>query len=128
MLRALVHRIGDISTEPCLTKGDARVGDRLTVQPRGATGSDLLFKRQVRAHRDCHAPSTLCVIELAQFDDRASRSIARGVQIRQANVMGAPIDAVNDGVGSTLEFVIQSAIDQAANDGLVKDLAGEDEA
>ena len=65
------------------------------------------------------------VVELAQLDDRARRAVAGGVEIGKLDVVGAPVDAVDDGVGRTLQLIVEAAIDQAADDRDVQALASE---
>ena len=46
--------------------------------------------------------------------------------MRQLDVVGAPVDAIDDGIGRALQLVVKAALDQAADDGNVEAFAGED--
>ncbi len=68
---------------------------------------------------------TLRVLIAAQLDDRARRAVASGVEVGQSDVMGAPVRAVDHGIGRTLQLVVETAIDQPTDDRIVEALAGE---
>ena len=71
------------------------------------------------------ATPALRVVELAQLDDRAGRAVAGGVEVGKLDVVGAAVDAVDHGIGRTLQLIVEAAIDQPADDGHVEALAGE---
>ncbi len=66
----------------------------------------------------------LGVVEFAQLDDGARRAVARGVEIGQLDVVGAAVDAIDHGVGRTLQLIVETAIDQPADDRDIQALGG----
>mgnify|MGYP002664115957 CR=1 FL=1 len=46
--------------------------------------------------------------------------------MRELDVVGASVDAIDDGIGRALQLVVKAALDQAADDGNVEAFAGED--
>src|SRR3546814_7950220 len=46
--------------------------------------------------------------------------------MRQANMMGPAIDAIDHGIGSPLQLVVEAAFDQAADDGSIEAFASQD--
>src|SRR5665213_2851930 len=59
---------------------------------------------------------TIRVIIGPRLDDRASGGVAGHLQIAEAQMMGAPVDSGNDGVGGPLQFVVEAPLHQPAED------------
>ena len=65
------------------------------------------------------------VVELAQLDDRSGRAVAGRVEIGKLDVMDAAVDAVDHGIGGALQFVVEAAVKEAADNGIADAFAGE---
>ena len=111
--------------KPRLAERHRIARDRLPIEPGRAARRHLVFDGEVGAHGERDATPALRVVELAQLDDRARRAVAGGVEIGKLDVVGAAVDAVDHGVGRTLQLIVEAAIDQAADDRDVQALAGE---
>src|SRR5690606_1787606 len=59
------------------------------------------------------------------LDDGAGCAVTGGIEIGKPDVMGSPIDAIDHGIGSAFEFIIEPARDQPADDGRIQTFAGE---
>lgn len=92
------------------------LADELAIEPRRARRGDLIGEREVGPDRQRGARLTLPVLEAAKFDDRARRGIARRLQPGEADMVRAPVDAVDHRVGRTGQLVVQATLDQATDD------------
>jgi hypothetical protein len=54
----------------------------------------------------------------ARFDDGPWPGVARHFHVRENKMVGAPVDAFDDGVGRPLQLVVQAALDQSSQDRL----------
>src|SRR5579885_3117865 len=124
MLGAAVKRVANLGAETAAER-DRLARDGLAVEPGGAVRRDLLLERKVRPDGERDTPPALGVVELAQLDDRARGGVSGGVEIGEPDVMGAAIDAVDNGVGGPLQLVVEPARQQAADDRLVEAFAGQ---
>src|SRR5690606_15456814 len=69
-----------------------------SVEPCRARRGDLFGEVHVRTHGESYALTPLAILKAAQFDDRARPAIAGRLDIGKPNVMGAPVDPIDDGV------------------------------
>ena len=90
----------------------------LTVEPSGAAGLDLRLQRQIGAHRKGDALPAGGIFKAAQLDDAARRGVGRRVEVGQADMVRAPIHAVDHGVGRAFELVVEAACDKPPDDRL----------
>ena len=97
----------------------------MAIEPGCAARRHLVFDGEVGTHRDGDATPALGVVEFAQLDDGARRAVAGGVEIGKFDVVGAAVDAVDHGVGRTLQLIVETAIDQPADDRDIQALASE---
>ncbi len=125
MLGAPVHRLANLRAEAAAAECDGIAGDRLPIEPGRAGRVDLGGNVEIGADGERDPPASLCVVEFAQLHDRARRAVAGRVEVGQLDVMGPSVRAIDDGVGRALQLVVETTIDQAADDGIVKALAGE---
>src|SRR5579885_3215131 len=125
MLGAALERVANLGAETAAAERDRLARDGLAVEPGGAVRRDLLLERKVRPDGERDTPPALRIVEPAQLDDRARGGVCGGVEIGEPDVMGAAIDAVDDGVGGALQLVVEPAGQQAADDRLVQALAGQ---
>src|SRR5215467_10604350 len=88
------------------------MGNELAVEPGGATSMNLRLDWQVGTHRERDALAAGRILEVAQLNDTARRSVAGRVQIGQAHMVSAPVHAVDHGVGCAVELVIEASGDQ----------------
>jgi hypothetical protein len=49
-----------------------------------------------------------------RLDDGSRVGVARQLQVGEAQMMGSPVDPVDDDIGGALELIIESAFDQTA--------------
>ncbi len=68
----------------------------------------------------------LSIFELAQFDDRSRRAVSCRIDMGQPDMMCAAVDTIDHGVGGTLEFIIETAIDEPPYDRIIKAFPGQD--
>ena len=114
MLGARFHRGAHLGSEPA-AKIAAVARQVAAVEPGGARRADLRRQVHVRAHGERHALAALAVLEVAQLDDGAGPAIARRLDVRKLDVVGAPVDPVDDRIGPADQFVMEAAIDQPAD-------------
>jgi hypothetical protein len=86
----------------------------------------LLLHTKIGAHRERCPTLAARIIEFAQFNNRSRCAVANSFQIGKPDVMGAPVDPVNDGVGRTAQFVVEPTTDQPADYGRIKTFRGQD--
>lgn len=99
--------------------------DGLTVEPCRAVRRHLGFDREIGTDGKRHATLPSRIIELAELDDRTRRAVAGSVEVGQPDVVAAAVDAIDHGIGGPLEFVVETAIHEAADDGNVEAFAGQ---
>src|SRR5690606_32066263 len=126
MFSACVQSRTDLSAETAVRQRDRIAGDGLPVEPGRARGADLRTKIEIGADGERDAALPLRVLPGSQLDDGTGRTVAGGVEMRQLDVMGPPVGAVDHGISGALQLVVEAALDQAADDGNVKAFAGED--
>ena len=124
VLGSVVHGVLHLGAEAAAQR-HRLAGHRLAVEPGGAGRRHLLLDRKVGADGQGDAALAVGVGEGAELDDRARRAVAGGVKVRQPDVVGAAVDAVDHGIGGALQLVVEAAIDQAADDRIAQALAGE---
>ena len=107
---------------PSATGSRATAWRSSQVAPLAVTWSSMARSERT-AMRD--ATPALRVVELAQLDDRARRAVAGGVEIGKLDVVGPAVDAVDDSIGRALQLIVETAIDQAADDRDIQALASE---
>ena len=78
--------------------------------------SRLRFDSEVGAYSQGKSLAAAGVGEPPQLDDSTGSSVAGCVEVRQAQVVGAPVHAVDDGVSRPLQLVIEAAGDELAED------------
>src|SRR3546814_2332392 len=66
------------------------------------------------------APLSPGIVPGAQFDDGAGLRVASHVDIVEPEMVGATIDAIDNGIGAAFEFIIKPAINQTAHDRIAR--------
>ena len=72
---------------------------KLTVEPCGAGSLDLLRQIHIGSHRQGDTRPASAIFKMAQLDDSAAGRVAGCVNVRKNHMMGAPVDAIDDGIG-----------------------------
>lgn len=88
------------------------------IEPGHARRGDLAVEIEVGSvgERQCGA-GIVRTAEAAHFDEAADRRrMLEGFNAAKSDVMGAAIGAVDHGIGFTGQFIMQAAVDQAADD------------
>ena len=111
-----VHGLLNLEAKAARTERPGLPREQLTVEPGGAGRFHLRGERQVGPNRNCGAVPAPRVLESPQLDDRARRAVAGGIQVRQADVVGPSIRAVDDRVGRAPELIIKTARDEPPDD------------
>src|SRR3546814_19535378 len=116
VLGTAVHGLAHLGAEAPAAERNGLAGDRLPIKPGRAFRGDLLLDGKVGS--DCHRDATLplCVVEPAQFDDRAGRAVACGVEVGQLGVIGGSVRSIYNGRGRTLKLIAETAGDQPLDD------------
>ena len=77
---------------------------------------DLSRQIEVRSHGERHPLPALAVLEAAQLDDRTGLAIAGCLDVGKLDMVGAPVCAVDHGIGGAGELIVKAAFDQATDD------------
>ncbi|OIQ93573.1 hypothetical protein GALL_244210 [mine drainage metagenome] len=125
MFRSPFHRLTHLGAEAGFSQGHRLVSNGLPIKPSGTGRRHLGLNGQIGTDRQGHSAMALRIVELPQFNDRAQRAIADGVEIGQLDVVGASIDTIDHGIGGALQFVVEAAINQPADHRVVQTLAGQ---
>ena len=124
MLGPALHRGPDLGAEPAVAEQRGITRDQLAVDPGRARRLHLRVEIEIGAHCQRDALAAAGILKPAQLDDRSWRPIASGIEIGQLDVMGASVGSVNHGIGCSLQFVVETAIEESADDGTCETLAG----
>src|SRR4051794_25327780 len=119
MVDAPVQRFMDFSAKPGIRHAGAAF-DQPMIEPGCTARSHLAVKAEVGT--SCEDQSWLRLAWAAngpQLDDAAKlRALLKHLDAAKPNVMGTTIDSVDDGVGGAGQLVVQSLIQQPADDWL----------
>ena len=115
MIDPAIHRLADLGAEAAAAERGL-LGEKLAVEPGGARRRDLRFDREVRPGGERQALAAVGVVVGSRLDDGARPGVARHLQVGEDEMVGAPVDPVDDGVGRALQLVVQPALDQPAED------------
>lgn len=126
MFGAPVEGVANLGAEAGLGQGGRFARDCLTVEPGRTRCRDLLIHAKIGAHRECGPALTARIIEFAQLDNRSRCAVASRLQIGKLDVMGASVDAVDNGIGRADQFVIEPTIDQPADNRRLQAFRGQD--
>ena len=115
MIDAGLHRLADFGTES--TAAQRRVlGEELSIEPCRAIRRDLLADREVGARGERQTLAAVGIVIDTRLDDRARRCVAGEFEIAEAQMVGPPVDAGDDGIGRALELVVEAALNKLAED------------
>ena len=117
MIDPTIHCLADLGAEAAAAERRF-LGKKLAVEPGRARRRDLRLDREVRSGGERQALAAGGVVVGSRLDDGPRLGVARHLQVGEDEMVGAPVDAVDDGVGRAFQFVVQAALDQPAEDGL----------
>jgi hypothetical protein len=98
-------------------------GEKLPIEPSGAIRRDLGLDRQVGSGGKRQPLAAPSIFIGPDFDNGARHGVAGELDVRETDMVRAPIDALDDRVGGPRQFVIEAAGDEAAEHWLGRLLA-----
>ena len=117
MIDPAVHCLADLCAEAAAAERGL-LGEKLAVEPGGAGRRDLRLDREIRSSGERQALAAAGVVVGPRLDDGPRLGVARHLQVGENEMVRAPVDAVDDGVGRAFQLVVQAALDQPSQDGL----------
>ncbi|CDX39672.1 conserved hypothetical protein [Mesorhizobium plurifarium] len=117
---AAIQGMADVGAEARFGKFRGRAGDGLAIKPGRTRRRDLLIDSEIGANRERNATSATRIVEFAQLDNRSDRAVGGCIKAGEPDVVGAPIHAIDNGIGSAIQLIVEPAIDEPADDGRIE--------
>ena len=105
-----VERLANVSTEACFRQRDALARNELAVEPGRANRRDLRFDREIRPGCEGEPPLSTDVDSSDLNDSADGRRELQGLSLAKTNMVSAPVNCVDDRVGFTGEFIMQTFV------------------
>jgi hypothetical protein len=109
------HRVSNLGSEPAATCRRF-AGEELPIEPGGAVGCDLGLNRQIGSRGKRQPFAAAGIFIGAHLDNGAGHRITSELDIRETDMVRPPIDALDDRVGGSRQFVIEPAGNKPAED------------
>ena len=107
--RRAVHRVAHLGAEPAAASGAGSRAISLAVEPGRAGAVTCARSRGRSATASASAAVTLRVVEVrAARQSSPAGAVAGRLEIGELDVMGAPVDAVDHGIGRAVQFVVEA--------------------
>src|SRR5258708_1027784 len=127
MFEPTVHGIPHLRTEAA-ARHVGLACEKLAVQPRRARCGDLLLQVKVRADREREPLPALGVLIGARLDDCSGDGITRQFKVSELKMVRPAVDPLDDRIGRTFQFVMQTTLRQSAEHGFTGVVAMEGKA
>src|SRR5882724_1071686 len=116
MVDTPVHRVPYL----CAEGATARRGfacEELPIEPSCASGRDLLLQGEIRPNCERQSLSAIRIVIGTRLDNRTRRGITRHLKVRELKMMRPAIDSFDDGIGRTLQLIMQPPLNKTPEHG-----------